>query len=88
MEVIQKKSLNVMSSEDLMIKTGTDVSRFKCYGHAPGMFVVNQFGNPEVCKKKKTVSVNLLILSRRQSSPTCGHGRNLHIARDSTSPNT
>lgn len=61
MKVIQKKSLNVMSSEDLMIKTGIDVSRFKHYGHAPDIFVVNQFENPEVCKKKKIVSVNLPI---------------------------
>ena len=61
MKVIQKKPLNVMSSEDLMIKAGIDVSRFKCYEHAPGTFVVNQFGNSEVCKKKKTVSVNLSV---------------------------
>ena len=61
MEVIQKKSLNVMSSEDLTVKTGIDVSRFKHYGHAPGTFVVNQFGNPEVCEKKKTVSVDLSV---------------------------
>ena len=61
MRVIQNKPLNVMSSEDLMIKTGIDVSRFKCYEHASDTFVVNQFENSEVCKKKKTVSVNLLI---------------------------
>ena len=61
MRVIQKKSLNVMSSEDLTVKTGVDVSRFKCYGHAPGTIVVNQFGNPEVCKKEKTVSVDLSV---------------------------
>ena len=61
MRVIQKKSLNVMSSEDLMIKKEIDVSRLKHYEHAPGTFVVNQFENSEVCKKKKTVSVNLFI---------------------------
>ena len=61
MGVIQKKSLNVMSSEDLMVKTGVDVSRFKCYEHASGTFIVNQFENSEVCEKKKTVSVDLLI---------------------------
>ena len=61
MGVIQKKPLNVMSSEDLVVKAGIDVSRFKCYGHAPRTFVVNQFGNPEVCKKEKTVSVDLPI---------------------------
>ena len=61
MKVIQKKSLNVMSSEDLAVKTGIDVLRFKCYEHAPDTFVVNQFENPEVCKKKKTVSVNLSV---------------------------
>ena len=61
MKVIQKESLNVMSSEDLTVKTGIDVLSFKCYGHALGTFIVNQFENSEVCKKKKTVSVNLLI---------------------------
>ena len=61
MRVIQKKSLNVMSSEDLMIKKEIDVSRLKHYEHAPGTFVVNQFGNSEVCKKKKTVSVDLSV---------------------------
>ena len=61
MGVIQKKPLNVMSSEDLAVKAEVDVSRFKCYGHALGTFIVNQFGNPEVCKKKKTVSVNLSV---------------------------
>ena len=61
MRVIQKKSLNVMNSEDLMIKTEIDVSRFKCYGHAPDTFVVNQFENSEVCKKKKTANVNLSV---------------------------
>ena len=60
MRVIQKKPLNVMSSEDLVVKAGVDVSRFKCYGHASGTFVVNQFENSEVCKKE-TVSMNLFI---------------------------
>ena len=59
--VIQKKPLNVMSSEDLAVKAVVDVSRFKCYGHAPGTFIVNQFENPEVCKKKKTVCVDLSV---------------------------
>ena len=61
MRVIQKKSLNAMSSEDLAVKTGVDVSRFKCYGCALSTFIVNQFENSEVCKKKKTVSVNLSV---------------------------
>ena len=61
MGVIQKKPLNVMSSEDLMVKAEVDVSRFKCYECASGTFVVNQFGNPEVCKEEKTVSVDLPI---------------------------
>ena len=61
MKVIQKKTLNIMSSEDLMIKTEIDVSRFKCYEHASGTFIVNQFENSEVCEKKKTVSVDLSV---------------------------
>ena len=61
MRVIQKKSLNVMSSEDLAVKTEVDVSRFKHYECALSTFVVNQFENSEVCKKKKTVSVNLSV---------------------------
>lgn len=61
MRVIQKKSLNVMSSEDLAVKTGIDVSRFKHYECASGTFVVNQFENSEVCEKEKTVSVDLFI---------------------------